>query len=204
MTNDENLTFCRGMNPDFVRRIWARRSGNEPVNKPVNKPSGAAGKRNRATRGTDKQIRVRAERAAAIKRAAKAALRDKHSCRLEAARILEDAKQEAAKILAVAKKRSNDCLVRGGLLDAKSAMEIIARVAAKHGVTIDEITGGGRGVEIVAIRHEAMAQVYVGIPHLSAVKIGRIFGYRDHTTVLHVVHKMGAHRNLVKLKEAAA
>ena len=62
---------------------------------------------------------------------------------------------------------------------------IMAEVAARNGLTtkalIDKTTCRSGSL----VRHEAMYQIYIRCPHLSAVAIGRLLGGRDHTTILH-------------------
>lgn len=76
----------------------------------------------------------------------------------------------------------------------RRAREIIAEVAGRHGVTAAEITGRHRSAPIVTARHEAIAIVYVECPSLSFPQIGRIFGKRDHSTIIHACRKMGVYR----------
>lgn len=58
------------------------------------------------------------------------------------------------------------------------------------GVTIDEIRGGRRLRRLVKPRHQAMYQVYKQRPDATLTMIGRYFGGRDHTTIIHAVRKM--------------
>lgn len=72
--------------------------------------------------------------------------------------------------------------------------EIVAEVAALHGVTVEELMSPSRETRLVLARWEAMwrmSQVYWGhksLPRYSSQQIGRFFG-RDHSTVLHGVRK---------------
>lgn len=75
-----------------------------------------------------------------------------------------------------------------------SVREIIQVVANKHAVTVGEILGPSRNKRIVAARHEAMAEAGRLRPDLSLPQIGRQFGKRDHTTVLHALRKMGVRK----------
>lgn len=77
----------------------------------------------------------------------------------------------------------------------RAVSEIIQEVGEKHGVTKGEIIGDRRSRYIVAARHEAMARVYKARPDLSLPMIGRLFGGRDHTTVIHAARKMGVHES---------
>lgn len=73
------------------------------------------------------------------------------------------------------------------------ARMIRKQVAEEHGLRLAEIDGPRRSKLIVAARHEAMARVYVECPELSTPEIGRMFGNRDHSTVLNAVRRMGVH-----------
>lgn len=73
-------------------------------------------------------------------------------------------------------------------------MTIIRAIARSHGVTWKEITSGCRIRHIVAARQTAMYEVRTRRPDLSLPQIGRLFGGRDHTTVLHAIRKIEAQR----------
>lgn len=62
--------------------------------------------------------------------------------------------------------------------------EIVADVAERRGFTVDELIGPGRHKRLSRARHEAFALIYAQ-GRLSLPEIGRRFGGRDHTTVLH-------------------
>lgn len=68
-------------------------------------------------------------------------------------------------------------------LTTPSARNIIALVALKSGLRVDDITGPRRGRELVAARHHAIRLINSHCPHLSLPAIGRIFN-RDHTSIL--------------------
>lgn len=70
---------------------------------------------------------------------------------------------------------------------ARMRREIIANVAAQHGVTPADIIGSSRLRTIVRARQDAIAAVASAYPHLSAPALGRAFGDRDHTTILHAL-----------------
>ncbi len=74
-----------------------------------------------------------------------------------------------------------------------SMKEIVAEVAAKHGLSADDLLGPLRTVVFVRPRHEAIYRIAVERPDLSYPQIGKYFG-RDHTTALHAV-KQHARRN---------
>lgn len=74
-----------------------------------------------------------------------------------------------------------------------SAKKIIEETAARHGLKPDTLKSNIRYREVVRVRQEAMARVYLERPDMSLSQIGRLFGGRDHTTVLHAIMKLGVH-----------
>jgi chromosomal replication initiator protein len=67
--------------------------------------------------------------------------------------------------------------------------EILAAVAHRARLSADEIRGEKRHASLVRARHMAM-YLAKQLTHHSLPEIGRFFGNRDHTTVLHAVRKM--------------
>ena len=72
-----------------------------------------------------------------------------------------------------------------------TARQIIAHVAAQWDLTVSDLLSESRTGMIAAARREAMGEVYKAKPHLSYPQIGRLFGGRDHTTVLHALRELG-------------
>lgn len=70
------------------------------------------------------------------------------------------------------------------------AREIIARVAAWHGLTFEDIIGTRHRREWSTARRDAVAAVKMSKPHLSLTQLAIIFD-RDHTTILHHLRKGG-------------
>ena len=70
---------------------------------------------------------------------------------------------------------------------------ILREVAAKHGLTVDDLIGQRRTNAVSHPRQEAMYRMRMETP-LSLSAIGARLGQRDHTTVLHGV-KAHARRN---------
>jgi chromosomal replication initiator protein len=72
-------------------------------------------------------------------------------------------------------------------------MDIIKEVARKYGVSAPDLCGprkhGPRNIQ--RIRHEAIARVAMERPDMSLPQIGRIFGGRDHTTIMASLGVMG-------------
>lgn len=76
------------------------------------------------------------------------------------------------------------------ILDSKQSIrQIIDRVIAGTDVTYEDIIGKRRCYKVVQLRHQAMADAVAIRPDLSLPTIGRLFGGRDHTTVLHAAKR---------------
>lgn len=79
----------------------------------------------------------------------------------------------------------------GSFATRKSIPEIVLEVLQSHpGITVADLKGPRRGVPVVRARMEAIYAVRTQRPDMSLPAIGRWFGGRDHTTVLHSVRKM--------------
>lgn len=87
------------------------------------------------------------------------------------------------------------------LLSPPSWRVLAKLVALRHGVHLRDIVGQNRTVPVVAARHEAIHLVF-GHCDYSLPRIGRYFGNRDHTTVLHAVRKVERERSGVVLVPA--
>jgi len=68
---------------------------------------------------------------------------------------------------------------------------ILEKVSERYGFTVEEITGKSRRRPLVTARQVAM-YVVRELTELSYPAIGREFGDRDHTTVMHAVSKIEA------------
>lgn len=84
-----------------------------------------------------------------------------------------------------------------------SAIKIIAETADRHGLKVSALKSNIRYREVVRARQEAMARLYLERPDLSLPAIGRLFGGRDHTTVLHGIMKMGVHHSQTGVERPA-
>lgn len=69
---------------------------------------------------------------------------------------------------------------------------VIDRIAREHNVTAADIVSPQRTRAIVKARDQAILEVSTRWPWLSLPKLGRIFGNRDHTTIMHSLNKSGA------------
>lgn len=71
---------------------------------------------------------------------------------------------------------------------AKYTIDQLLEIAAQiTGVTVDELRAPSRRRRVAWPRHFAMALLHVARRDLSTTQIGKIFGQRDHTTVLHAL-----------------
>ena len=109
-----------------------------------------------------------------------------------AAAIVAEARSTATAMLEAAR---NGCDMPGG---RRPVGDIIRDVAERHGVHPCDITGVSRATRVVAARFAAIAESYVERPDLSMPALGRLFGGRDHTTILHAVRKAGVYRGAKK------
>jgi chromosomal replication initiation ATPase DnaA len=62
-------------------------------------------------------------------------------------------------------------------------------VAIQYGFKLSDLRGASRAQGIVIARHHAMWLVKETFKYLSLPAIGRMFGGRDHTTVLHAIRR---------------
>lgn len=69
--------------------------------------------------------------------------------------------------------------------------EIIAHVAALHAMTPADLTGKSRVKAVMEARVEAVLAIQELRPDLSSVQVGKAFGGRDHTSILHIWWKYG-------------
>ena len=65
--------------------------------------------------------------------------------------------------------------------------QLVSAIAKRHGVTFQDIMGPCRRAKIVAARFEAIVAVAQVRYAWSLPQIGRFFGDRDHTTILHAI-----------------
>lgn len=72
-------------------------------------------------------------------------------------------------------------------------LRIALEVSEKHGVSLDDMKSVNRAKRLVAARYEAFYRIRTETT-LSYPQIGRRFGGRDHTTVLHGVQKYTSER----------
>lgn len=78
--------------------------------------------------------------------------------------------------------------------ERRPARSIIEKISQIHGISYAEIMGRSRVRPIVAARQAAMFEVHKRRPDLTLPQLGKIFGGKDHTTVLHAIRKIEAQR----------
>lgn len=86
----------------------------------------------------------------------------------------------------------NECLqqfLTGTQQKQVSAGKIIKMVAAYYNISVDSLVGEKRNKEMVMPRHIAMHLLRTEL-HLSYPTIGKEFGGKDHTTVMHACQKL--------------
>lgn len=77
--------------------------------------------------------------------------------------------------------------------------DILAEFCFDHDITFAELSGRRRDRHLVALRDEAIRIVADARPDLSLPQLGRIFGGRDHTTILHSLRKTASDKGNVRL-----
>ncbi len=120
----------------------------------------------------------------------------------ERAQLKELRKQEAreraervARMLEDARKRE---LEKVRAANRPLVVDIIAAVANDFNVSVKDVMSRDRRYNVVKARHAAMAEVAKLRLDLSTVKIGELFGGRDHYTVVHAIQKFGINREALK------
>lgn len=73
-------------------------------------------------------------------------------------------------------------------------VDFIKRRCSELGVAYDEVVGKTRKHDIILPRHRLIAEVHQQYSHLSLPHIGRLFGGRDHTSILFAVKKMEGYK----------
>jgi hypothetical protein len=82
-------------------------------------------------------------------------------------------------------------VVEWGMRHANPALAYLKDRCAELDILFRHIIGPGRRYAVVEIRHLLMWEIYEKFD-LSLPQIGRLFGGRDHTTVLYAVNKIEA------------
>lgn len=82
----------------------------------------------------------------------------------------------------------------------ETAKAIRHAVAARYNITVNDIDAACRERYLARARQEAMYLVARDCPMLSYPRIGRMFGNRDHTTVLHAIKCHAERNNLPRVR----
>lgn len=81
------------------------------------------------------------------------------------------------------------------VISKRPVLQIVEEVLARHpGITMAILKGIDRHREVCLVRQTAMWEVKRQRPDKSLPEIGRWFGGRDHTTVIHAIKKIEAMR----------
>jgi chromosomal replication initiation ATPase DnaA len=172
--HEEPAERYSGMNPDFVRRVWAKRQ------------------KEQEERRKQEMARLREERnkAARLAKANERELREQVVKQAE----LRGQLNEAQIALRIAIQQQEEAMrlyrLAADVEDPQSAKEIITQVALRYGFRYSEIIGPSRNKAVVIARHQAMVEVRKRKPDYSVPMIARAFN-RDHTTILHALNKAG-------------
>jgi Bacterial dnaA protein helix-turn-helix len=90
-------------------------------------------------------------------------------------------------------QRKNEVIQRAvenwGATPLAGSVKIIKDIARQHGITYADIIGPNRTQKIYKARHHAIHAVKAACPNKSLPELGRMFGNRDHTTILHALQK---------------
>jgi len=166
----------RGYNPDFVKRILAKRQQE---------------KREAALEKFRAERLAKAEEKKRMKEAYLAAKRlaEREAKRREALAKAECAKERARQLEEKASLEIQQAVPKA-VNDDVPIKDIIMEVAIRFGVKYHDIIGQSRTRCIVRIRWLAIAEVRRRKPLLSLPQIGKAFN-RDHTTILHALQQMG-------------
>lgn len=79
--------------------------------------------------------------------------------------------------------------LRVGMTPGQQTRAIIAEVAARHELTLEQLLSDTRKRHISWPRQEAMYEVAKRRTWMSLPDIGRVFGGKDHTTILHGIRE---------------
>lgn len=112
----------------------------------------------------------------------------------KADRLELDVADLQARIIAQAEQICALDTIEFGMSTPKRPIQVIvAEVLANFpGITWDDIKGIRRHRELIRPRHLCMHAVYTERNDLSLPRVGKIFGGKDHSTILHAVQKIRA------------
>jgi hypothetical protein len=84
----------------------------------------------------------------------------------------------------------------------KLALEIMRDIASIHGISREELCGKCRDRHLARARQHAFYAIASERPHMSFPDIARLFGNRDHTTIVHGVHSFATRYGLPHIVRA--
>lgn len=84
---------------------------------------------------------------------------------------------------------ARDLLVTKGTPGRRSGRAVMQEFALRHNILFADLVSPARGQPLAALRQACMWEVRTLCPHLSFPAIGRLFGGRDHSTIVHGVQK---------------
>lgn len=106
----------------------------------------------------------------------------------EALRRRREAVEEKARVDAVMRELARQQRITDWMKEAHkgrpSAKRIIQSIAREHGFTYEDIVGPSRNRKLVAARYHAVWEVKREYPLISTPRLGRLFGGRDHSTLV--------------------
>lgn len=177
-----------GYNPAFLKRVAEKRG--EPDPQPV--------------KTRDDARKLRAMVATKIREAGLKSLSDRVTARFqrdelvraaiwEAERHIETSRAAAIRTAENIRKEAFDQgekILRAARLVAtkQTGKEIASRVAKKYGCTLADLQRRCNAVDVVAVRDEAIATVYVERPDMSITAIARVFR-RHQASIRHALQK---------------
>lgn len=100
--------------------------------------------------------------------------------------------------------RSDMTRIQAERLDIETALVIRKAVAARYGMTLNDLDSNCRHHRLVLARQEAMYFVARDCPSLSYPRMGRMFGGRDHTSIFYSIRKHADRAGLPRVREGVA
>ncbi|NTS30688.1 hypothetical protein HQ945_05430 [Phyllobacterium sp. BT25] len=176
----------RGMNPKFVKQVWEKRRRQETA------------EHRRVARDAAELAKQQSQRATTLRLAREWEVAQQEE--LFRAQFLENIGQ--LRLSHLVEKYKSAAAIVGAMEVRYRAAEIIQHHVRRSPFSYSEVMSDARARAVVAVRQAAMADIHVLCPHFSLTQIGKLFGGRDHTTVLHALKKMGVWRGNREQPEA--
>jgi chromosomal replication initiation ATPase DnaA len=137
------------------------------------------------------ELRTLVSRQAKEIRFLKRSLKEQTAADARIRRLELDLADARARILAQAEKLKSDDFDGFGIEDRRRPVEVIVEEVLRDypGVTFNDVKGLRRTRNLIAPRHACIRAVFEERTDLSSVRIGKIFGNREHSTILHSLKK---------------